>query len=241
MAAQPDSASLSHIYVEAPTDSLLRPADDQRGDFYRRSLLLRIPFDLPSNRGLLQATLPDTPGGRPGLIGGLVEGMRRGEIQALHPQDARTPYRYIDLVYDLMDIQEIDPVSLEGRIGRDQLDWSGLEYVLEVVAEGGFSQATSREFLRFRCLRLIWHDPAVPWQTKVLAIIPYAQARPWLAQMQAPLPGQTAAPSQPVNRLLETRRFQAIRLRGDALMEEDPVALQPLPPADRQVPDWWEP
>ena len=165
-----------------------------------------------------------------GLVMALLEGLRTGQVLAGHPTNPRRRYDYFDLTYDLLALNGYRPEDISGDIYLEDLGWEWLNQSIDLVAEEGFSQSNSRDFLRITFIRLIWNDPNSARGEHVLAIFPYRQVRELLQDLRCPANLKTEKQVS-VDRFLHFRMFEGYRLSP----EKDPAYL--LPPLKRS-PEW---
>ncbi|MEM6348133.1 MAG: hypothetical protein AAF927_29905 [Bacteroidota bacterium] len=185
--AQSDSLRIDTVgFIEVDKDNRSAEREqqsrDRRNDFYRNMVLWRLPIQHPQNRPLLLAQSPDQQGGAvyaqavDGLMLNLIEGLRTGNIQARHPDDLRRRYDYFDLIYDLIELQGLDPDTLADGLAVAELGWDNLNQYVDLIVEEGFSAHDSRAFTRIKFMRILWHDPQSPKGQHVLAVLSYAEA-----------------------------------------------------------------
>ncbi|MFK7925038.1 MAG: hypothetical protein AB8H47_23980 [Bacteroidia bacterium] len=157
------------------------PVLDGRNDFYRNTVLWRLPINHPQNKPLLYAQSPVQQSGAvyaqavDGLMLNLIEGLRTGNIQARHPQDLRRKYDYFDLIYDLIELQGLDPDDLHDGLEVADLGWDNLNQYVDLVVQEGFSERDSRAFMRIKYLRILWHDPQSAQGVHTLAVLSYPE------------------------------------------------------------------
>ncbi len=176
-----DTNSIIFVHGQSTRQSLSeQSADPRKGDFYRNLMLSRISLDAKPNRALL--TIQNGANAPIPLPQALVNGMKKGLIQAQHPSNLRAPYRYFDLIDDLTSLNGLDR---NDTIFWDQLSPDYLNISLDLIYEKGFSADNSREFFRPKFLRLIWFDPNGPLGPCVLAVFPYDKIKHYLIQLTA--------------------------------------------------------
>lgn len=195
--AQNDSLrndTVGYIQVDKEDRSAEREPStrDTRNDFYRNMVLWRLPINHPQNRPILSAQSPNQQSGAvyaqsvDGLMLNLIEGLRTGNIQARHPEDLKRRYDYFDLIYDLIELQGLNPDTLAEGLSVDEFGWDNLNQYVDLIVEEGFSSRDSRAFTRIKYMRILWYDPQSSKGHHVLAIISYSEAAKVLEDLYYP-------------------------------------------------------
>ena len=171
---QVDSTNQSgYIYVKKKRAEVPSISYKPQRDLYNSTVLIRINLLHRANIPLSQAILhAPWAKGRRGIVMAVVEGLKNKLFVGLHPQNPKKAYIYTDLIYDLLELEEMDP----GQFTEEeifQIIEHSVENVIDLVAEQGFSIQSSRRFFRIRFLRLIWHNPNMAKAPHLLTLIPY--------------------------------------------------------------------
>lgn len=231
---------MDHIYLEKSIRQAPKAGHSGRSsrDVFRHMTMLRIPLAHQGNWALWNATHPERElSTDEGIVMHLIEAMRRGELTGRHPADLTQPYDFFDLIYDMIEWQDISLEEYGNQITRNELDWFGLNETVDLIVDEGFSSQNSRSFLRIRFVRVIWYDPMSSKGAHVVAIFRYQDVKKLFDTLECKLSADQTRPVS-ASSLLEMRRFQSQAMP----VADDPTQILPRSDTPRPKPPlWWKP
>ncbi len=162
---------------EAPAQVPLVP----RGGFFQRFEMVRVPLTHPRNSPLRITNLYPVDQHPTGIIFHLIKGLRDTQIHALNPVDPSRAYRYVDLLFDLAELEGLPDSALDALHPHD-LNWEALEVEMDLlrldrIDRHGFQH---KEVIH---IGLLW-TPEAGSNPVLLALIPFENARSWLDQLE---------------------------------------------------------
>ena len=225
-----DSLGVDMIYLEKSEEknSNVPPSVEYSRDFLRNMFLVRIDLNDPFNSPLMN--VENEKGNSDLFMAHLIRGLQEKKIEAWHPLDIRQPYDYLDLLFDLMELEGISAGSLGEEVDKEDL---GLQWVLgqfDLLTDKGFSIQNSRKFRRIRYLRMIWYNPNSARGAHIVGLIPFSSLEPFLDQLQC---RSSAVNSQ----MISLKEFFHLQLfRGKSIpLENDLMQKTPMNPEERRL------
>lgn len=184
--------------------------DNAEDVLYRNIHVLRLLLEEKSNKPLKYASYSANLFGdsiqiekkqAKGLSNALIEGIKCGKIVSICPDSLEYRYTYQRLIADIAHIEEdvtldttetyfpfqefgIEDTFAAHKMAKiSPIDWSALGNMMDIIIEKGFSTHNSRPYFRVLYFRLVWYNPEISPRPKILALIPYHFASPYLAKM----------------------------------------------------------
>lgn len=184
------------------------PLENNENAIFRKVKVLRIFEDEQVNQSLLNASYPSNlfseevlpyPTQKKGLVKGILEGLATEKFIALSPQDMQYACTFPELLRDIGNLTqqsqrpkddietglgEFGIQSVEDTVvSQTPPDTESLTHVVDLVVEEGVWKGTSRNYFRILYLQLLWYNPETGNPPKVMAVIPYALVKNYLAEM----------------------------------------------------------
>ena len=224
-----DSLKVDLIYVEKPNGkrNSQKPSSRKNNDLFRNLSLVKIDLNDPLNAPLL-----DIKGVQSGenidLMSHLLMGLQKGQVEASHPQNLRQTYDYLDLMFDLMELEGVNSESLGEEVSKDDLGFQWVLSQFDLLIDKGFSMQNSRKYRRIRYLRLIWNNPNTAKGAHLIALFPFESIAPFLSNLHC-----VSSPRS--NQLVTVREFLDLQLyRGRSMsLEADYLLEIPLNKSER--------
>ncbi|RMG16004.1 MAG: hypothetical protein D6730_25695 [Bacteroidetes bacterium] len=215
--AGPAEEEPGYIYVKKRKKAIPSVRYQPNRELLRGTTLYRIDLYHRINLPLLQAVLPpQLSSHHQGMVMGIVEGMKKKLFAGLHPHNPRKSYLYEDLVYDLLELEEMS----SGQYAEEEISEiveQSVQRVVDLVVEEGFSYRDSRPFFKVRFIRLIWYNPSRNKPAHLLTMVPYAAVATLFLQIKVKPHIEYHEATIRLGDFIQHRRFAGTAIREDRL------------------------